>query len=230
MKALWTILSTLALANLLALIGLVAWLSTSDRLDMGRVHDIRQILSRTITDVRLEQEQEAQQAAAQAAIDAEQSKVGTPPVTATDIVNLKVQAGQVEQERLNRLRSEVDAMQATLRRQTDDLDAKIARLAKLQADWDAERARIAATEGDEQFQKTLTTYSQLKPEQARASLQQLIDANETDQVVSYLNGMADRIRTQLVDEFIKTDPTLAASLLERLRTRGVEPRGPEDAP
>ena len=46
-KSLWIIISTLAIANLLALIGFGAWLHTSDRLDGERLERVRRIFAET---------------------------------------------------------------------------------------------------------------------------------------------------------------------------------------
>lgn len=43
------------------------------------------------------------------------------------------------------------------------------------------------------------------------------------QVIAYLNAMQDRVRTKIMDEFLKDDPALAAELLEGLRTIGSRP-------
>lgn len=42
--------------------------------------------------------------------------------------------------------------------------------------------------------------------------------------------MQDRTRTKIVDEFIKSDPKLAADLLERLRTKGQLAQAPPSTP
>ena len=47
MKRIWMIVSTLAIANMLAVIGLLAWLHTSDRLSKDRLQSIRSMLAVT---------------------------------------------------------------------------------------------------------------------------------------------------------------------------------------
>ena len=41
-------------------------------------------------------------------------------------------------------------------------------------------------------------------------------------------SQVDRERSKIITEFEKTDPALAADLLERLRTYGLVASGPED--
>ena len=61
-----------------------------------------------------------------------------------------------------------------------------------------------------------------QPADGRKVLQALIDTGQLDQVITYLAAMAEKSRSRILGEFIKTDDRLAAQLLEQLRTRGVE--------
>ena len=76
------IVSTLAIANMLAVIGLLAWLHTSDRLSKERIHDIRTMLAVTHAQeeqVKLDAENAAAEEAKRAA---EEARKAVPPVTA----------------------------------------------------------------------------------------------------------------------------------------------------
>ena len=48
MKTLWTIVSLIAVMNILAIGGLVGWLKATDRLNKDRLTTIRQTLAKTI--------------------------------------------------------------------------------------------------------------------------------------------------------------------------------------
>lgn len=230
MKMLWTILSTLAVANLLTLIGVVGWLATSDRLDVGRLREVRSLFAPTLSseEARLAEE-EAQSAAAEAEA-ALKAKEGTPPVTSADRLRFSVQESEAEVQRRLRFEREIDDLRRALRAERDKLDRDIAGLQAEREAWERERASVLAVARDEQFQKTLSTYEQLKPDQAKVALQQLLSDNQMERVIAYLDNMQDRTRTKIIDEFIKDDPKLAADLLERLRARGVEPRGTPGSP
>jgi len=89
---------------------------------------------------------------------------------------------------------------------------------------------VAETEGNAQFKKALATLEGLKPDKAKAALQELINGKQVDQAVAYLNAMQERMRTKVIDEFITADPKVATDLLERLRTRGMIARAPEAPP
>jgi hypothetical protein len=224
MKTVWTIASTLAVANLLALLGLVGWLAVSDRLDLGRLHQARQLFSVTLTQEAARQEEERKQAEAARLRAEERAKEGTAPLGAADRLRMSRQESAIELQRRLRLQREMDDLRRALQAERDKLERDKADFLAQKDAWERERADILATARDEQFQKTLGTYEQLKPDKAKIALQELLKDNQVERVVAYLDGMQDRTRTRVIDEFIKDDPKLAADLLERLRARGVEPR------
>lgn len=230
MKSVWNVVSVVAVANLLALLGLVAWLGASDRLDADRLRAIRRALAPTISHERVEAEAAAARAAQEAAAAAVLAKVGSPPVNAAERLNLKLEQSDVDRQKLARFQKEIDDLRRALLLERAQFERDRAAFEATRAAFDDERRRIAEIEGDAQFQKTLTTLEQLKPDKAKLALQQLLDAGGEDQVVAYLNGMQDRVRTKVIDEFLASDAKVAAGLLERIRTRGVEPRVSASSP
>ncbi|MCC6660868.1 MAG: hypothetical protein IT437_08280 [Phycisphaerales bacterium] len=230
MKTIWTILSVLAVANLLALLALVGWLKTSGRLDMDRMREIRHVFSTTLADDVARQERDTAAAKTAEAKAKEDAKVGTAPIPAAGLLESQRGQAMLDTQREQRLQREIGDLRRTLQAERQQLDKDKADFAALRAGWEKDRAEILASARDEQFQKTLGTYEQLKPDKAKVALKQLLESGEESRVIAYLDGMADRTRTKIIDEFIKDDPKLAADLLERLRARGVEPRGTEGSP
>lgn len=227
MKHIWNALAVIAVANLLALLGVAGWLKATGRLDSERVREVRALFTRTTT----QRKAEADAAAAKAEQDKKdaelKAKVGTPPVTASEALDLKLQLSEVDQARLDAMKREIGILKDTLKRERDALLADRQALDKERADFQKARESVQQTEGNVQFKKALATYEGLKPDKAKLALKQLIDAKQTDQVVAYLNAMQERSRTRIFDEFLKDDPKVAADLLERLRTRGLTQRAPE---
>jgi hypothetical protein len=230
MKTIWTTLSVLAVANLLALLALGGWLKSADRLDIGRIKQIRQIFTETLTQQTTRLDEAKAKAEAEEKAAAEKSKEGQPPVTSADTLELKLEQSKADQERMESLRRETRIMQETLRRERAQVDAEWAVLKKAQADFQQARKAVADTEGNAQFKKALATLEGLKPDKAKAALQELINGKQVDQAVAYLNAMQERMRTKVIDEFITADPKVATDLLERLRTRGMIARAPEAPP
>lgn len=224
-RAIWTIVTTLALANLLAILGFALWLGVSGRLSMDRVEQIRVMLQETVQDetARLEQEAEEAELAETAALEAEKAK--KPPISAEDRLALQSQHDAIMQQNLERTRRTLEDMRRTLEREREALDKDIAAFVQERDAFEAMRARIADIEGDEQFQKALTLYQSLQPKDAAATLKELYERGDTEQVVAYLNAMESRKASKIVAEF---EPPVAADLLERLRTRGLVAAAPED--
>lgn len=223
MKTIWLMISVLAVANILALVGFVAWLSMTDRLSSERIDQVRLVFASTL------EQQAAAEADAQAEAEAETAdaeariKLAVPPETAASRIAKQEQAEEVRLQHILRQQRELEDLRRTLERDRTRLADEEARLVQAQKDFEAYRLRIAEIEGADQFKKALTTLESQKPADARAILQSMIDEQETEQVVSYLGAMEDRIRGKVLAEFAKGDAALAADLLERLRTRGVVP-------
>lgn len=226
MKGLWIIISTIALANFLAMAGLIGWLQMTDRLDATRINEVRALFAETLTD---KQNTAAALKAAEeeaAKKEAEAIRAGTPPLSAAEaMVSERVQ-GEQQRQHVERLRREVEDLQRSLARERDELDEEWKRLRAEQDAFQVMRQRLAELEGSEQFERALRLYESLKPDQTQALLQQLIDEGNIEQVVSYLDAMQTRTASKVLAEF--KDPAVAAGLLERLRTRGLEARVPED--
>lgn len=233
MKKIWTLISVMAVANMLALMAFVGWLQATDRLDLQRVRDMRSLYAETLTE-QLDREQleadqlaEAKKAKELAAEEALQGE----PIDSADWLRINWELREQDSERLERLRREVEDLKRTLADARAKLNADIAAFETMKETFDADRERIARIEGDEQFKKAVDTYAALKPAAAVRMMIQMMGQRPTEgvlQVVSYLNAMDERKRSSIIGEFEKTDPALAADLLERLRNYGLGARGPED--
>lgn len=224
MKALWNALAVMALANLIALAGFGAWLAADGRLDRERVQRVRSIFVETVSEERerLAQE-EADRVREDAAEAAEAKEREGVPVSSMDAMSLRVQLNADEEQRLERLRKEVRQMQETLARERRKIDADLEQLEAREKAFAALQEQIRQTEGNRQFKKAVAALEGLEAADAMKALGELVQQGEMVQVVEYLNAMQDRNRTTILTEFIAAGQTgLAAELLERLRTRGME--------
>lgn len=230
MKTIWTIISIIAVANVLALVGLVGWLKSSDRIDVARMREVRQFFAKTVTQQRAEEaEAKAKEEAAKKEAE-EQAKRSEPPVRADEKLEVRLRESQADVVRLEGVRRDVQVLRDTLSRERQALDEERAKFEAERKAWAKMRDDALKLETDEQFKKTLGTLEALKPDKAKTTLDELIKSNNREQVVAYLNAMQDRTRTKIVDEFIKSDPKLAADLLERLRTKGQLAQAPPSTP
>ncbi|MGD1916304.1 MAG: hypothetical protein ACFCBV_08985 [Phycisphaerales bacterium] len=234
MRNLWTIVSVMALANLIAIAAFVGWLGVSGRLDRERIDEIREILGETPDDreARFTAEIEAEEARTQE-MDALRERVEellTSPMTAEELVGLQQEAAMAADQRMTRAMRELDDLRSLLaqeRAQTDRLGEAI----ELQRA--AFEARIAERDnllGQEQFRTAVDTIQGLRAPAAANVLMALWDGQAQPPqggldgqaiVVEYLRAMEGRQRNKIISEFEQQDPSLAAVLLERLRTDGV---------
>ncbi len=225
MRTLWTILSTLAVANLLALLGVAGWLKATDRISADRLEKIRLVLARPVAQERAEAERTEAESRREAEAAAEKAKEGSVPLSSGDLLRVKLQLSEADRKRVEAMESEVSNLRQLLSTEREALDAERTRLESEKAAFAAMREDIVKKEGDRQFRKALATYEGLKPDEAKQVFQQLITEKKTDDVVSYLNAMDEDQRTKIVAVFVEEDPRVAADLLERLRTRGMVSRG-----
>jgi hypothetical protein len=257
MRTLWTILSVLAIANLMAIAGVVGWLLATGRLDKERVTRLREVLSEPVQAERARLEAAAAQASQAEAEAAQAAREMAAPLSAAEQLQVRLDLSEVDHQRIERLRQETRDLTVTVSRNQERLAEERRGFEAERDAFDAMRAQLAQVEGSSQFRRAVATLQGLKPDEAVAILRALIDQGGAggapgdtlggavgtpggesvpafgggiEQVVSYLNALQERSRNKILAEFIATDPALAADLLERLRTRGLIARGPEPAP
>lgn len=225
MKRIWTVLSVLALANVVALGGFVGWLGQTGRLSADRLRVVREMFSETVLAEKTRLDAEAKQAA-----DAElakQNELTGEARTASELVAMRLNATDVDLQRIERLRREVEDLQRILSRDQASLDAQVAAFHVERDAFNAMRERMKEIEGGDQFRKAVGVLESVKSTEAMQMLADLLKQGDREQVVSYLNTMDERIRSKVLSEFIKAgQPDVAADLLEALRTRGLEAGAP----
>jgi len=225
MKTAWNIITLVALANVIAIVGFVWWLHFSGRLDMDRVERVREILAETVSDQAVREMQAVAEAEADATMRAEEAKLNGPPVSAGETLALKLEASEIDQQRLQRLRREVKDLTESLARERRMLDSEMADFKAKEADFETMRAEIARIEGDAQFAKSVAVLDSIKPKEAKDMIAELVNTDRA-QAVSYLNAMEPRSRSKVLTEFNKSGQTaLATELLEEIRVHGLEPVG-----
>jgi hypothetical protein len=236
MRNLWTIASVLALANLFAIGSFVGWLGASGRLDRERFAELKTVLAET------PEEREARLAADVAVAEQRDAEVQqlrdqvarlmTSPMTAEELVALQQEAAMAADQRMTRTMRELDDLRSLLARERQESD-RLAEAIELQRA--AFEARITERDkliGQEQFRTAVESLQGQRAPVAMAMLMAMWEgqaappAGELDGeavVVEYLRAMEGRQRNKVIAEFAEADPTLAAVLLERLRTDGVTP-------
>ncbi len=237
MRRLFSVLSVLAIAHLLGLLGVVAWLAATERLNGERIESIREILHRPIPQeeaARRKASQEQQTGPPPQGVEAEPPPPRTPPLPAEHLVGLRLELRQSDEFRAQRMAREAHDLARTLLLERRRLDQERAAFEAERAAFERKLGEIAALEGDEQFKAALSVLRQVKPAEAKQMLQQIIDgagapspAGEApelsgiERAVAYLDALGSMERGEIMSQFVKDSPELAAELLERLRTFGL---------
>lgn len=224
MKTLWTVISVMAVAHLLALLGVAGWLWSSGRIDGATLERVRQVLREPPED-RDARRAERTQGVAEASLP--------PPASSADAIAIRLQQDETQRLRLERMRTEARIVAAMVARELQTLDRRRAELDAERAAFESMRERVVALNGDEQFRKALSVLAGLKPADAKTALVELMGGGAgaaapikgwgdgKSQAVAYLDAMPARTRSKVMAEFVADDPALAADLLERLRTYGI---------
>jgi len=231
MKAVWSAVCIVCVANLLALLGFVGYLGATDRLSADRVEAVRQVFAPTVSAEQAEAESLAKaEAERQAALEREELPEN-PPIPSAAAGELRYQQTDVERQQIERMRREADDLRATLARQQAELARQRAAFEKERDEFKKLREHIRTLNSDEQFLQSLGVLEAVKPDDAREILLQTMgDGGEDsrERVVAYLNAMQARTRSKIIAEFVKSgEAELAAELLEELRTFGIPPEPAE---
>ena len=144
MRAIWIILSTLALANMLALVVVVGWLASTDRLSRERIDAVREIFVRTAAEEQVTEAEVAKQAEEAAALAEIERKKGLPPLTAEQRLDLVREYADLIQQRTERTRRETQDLINTLMVQQARLQQERVQLTAERTAFETMRAKITA--------------------------------------------------------------------------------------
>lgn len=221
MKTLWSIVTVMAVANLLALGGFIGWLGGTGRIDESRLRAAQSLFAPTVAEAaaaRAAAELEAEQAAEQTQ---RQERLTNPPLTASAILASREIAADAAAQEVLRVRQEVRERQAELQLEADRLAEEravfIAERDAWQSRRDAEQQRV----GGEQFTQLVELFSTLKPREARDLILEMEARGERADVVRLLDALQVRAAAKIVSELRTPEQRrLASELLARLRDLG----------
>lgn len=221
MKTLTKAIFIIAIFNLLAVLAGAGWLFSSGRLSKDRMVNMTSMFNEPVA------AEQAAIKAEQAAIEKELAEQEIPlpaiPLNAEERNLVRVEMTQVDRQRLDRMKREVENLQETLRKERRIVEQARIAFEQEKIEFQQMRDRLAGLEGGKQFKKSLGTLSEMKPKDAKAVLSVLLDDAKTEEVVTYLSSMDSGVRTSILTEFIKAgEERLAADLLESIRQRGLE--------
>ncbi|MGI9012756.1 MAG: hypothetical protein ACR2GY_00735 [Phycisphaerales bacterium] len=216
-RAIWNGIMILAVVNLLAAGAFIGWLWQSGRLNQDRVHAIRDLLEPTIAETEqlaLDAKQTAEQAEI---VRLEAVRDANPMPPSATRVHLVERIKQSDEDRIRRAREEMADLQAQL------ISARGLLAAERKA-FEAERnAYRAGTEttaeafAKAQFARVVTLLEQIPARQAKDMLVALMQQQQTDDAVAYLNAMKPFSAAEVVKSFKGQEQALATELLQRMK-------------
>lgn len=174
MKSLWLAVSVLAVANVLALIGVFGWLQTSDRIDRTRIEQVRQLFAKTVTQTAEESTKMKATAEAEKKNLEEQAKAARPALTAEERLHARVETTEIDRQRSQRLFDENIALQRSLSDKLTQLESLKSQIAQAKQEFEQQTSKARETVGAEQFKKTLGVLEALKPERAKTALKEIM--------------------------------------------------------
>lgn len=220
-KLLWPAIAIVAVANLITIVGFIGFLKFSDRLNHERIDAIRTILATTITHEQQQADADKKAAEIQAALAQKEAE--------TDLANAGAEARneqfrtieQTQQELVSRARGDQQAIFQLLALRLAEVERREAELAILKKDITDSIARDRKLAKDNQFQKTVSLLSGLKPEDLKAKIDVYLADERYDLVVDLLEALPARSASKLLSLYADdTENRLAANLLLRLKDRG----------
>jgi len=238
MKTLWSIISILAVAHLLALAGFIGFLAGTERLSRDRLEAARDLFLPTLAEEQaaFEEAAKAQDEAGGAGAGAE----GGEPTSAATGAEQHSPGGGAEQ-RARRFKT-VDELLREREMRFEEDRKHLARTladeyAKLEREWEELRAqresfqqeieRQRALREDEQFRKMVEILKGLSGEELKAKFDAFLAAGDTALVVDILDAFDKRTAQKVMKEYeTEEENALAADLLVRLKDRGLTPGDP----
>jgi len=174
MRTLWNIVAVIAVANVLAFGAFAGWLVASDRLDVGRLREVRAMLTKTIAQSAEESKAAEQKAEADRRAAEEAAKAARVPMTAAEKLAARGEATELDHQRAERLKREIADLQRQVSGQLTRLQQERARLDEDRLAFEQAVQGSQQSMNDAQFQKTLGVLSTLKPAEATAVLRQML--------------------------------------------------------
>ena len=229
MKSIWALISILLLLNALLLAGGVGWLYSSGRLDKDRFEQIRDMLTVTIEDEKQQElkAKEIEEQTRQKAMEIVRlESVSDGPITLADRLVAEEQGDELAVQRVERLRRDISDLRRQLALAKDLLAKKHDTLAVQRQEFEQAIEQQTKLKEDEDFQKAVRMYQQIKSKQAKEIFQEMLQRGQLTQVVDYLAAMQLRKAAGVLKQFKSPEEIVQATdLLQHLRLRGIEMTG-----
>lgn len=229
MKTIWSVVSILAVAHILALLGVVGFLAGTDRLDRSRIEAVRQVFVPTLSqqeeaeaEVRNAQDERLEQARREANLD------GANP--GVDLRNEGFRSvEQTQLELVRRGERDLENLTAMLDRRLREIERRERELLANEAAFEERFGAKRDAAKEEQFQKMVSLLGKLRAEDLKAKLDVYLLESREDLVVDILQALPLRSATKVLALYqSQTDNIVAADLLLRVKNQGLPDAREED--
>lgn len=235
MKTIWQVIAVLCVIHMLGALGLLGWLSATDRLNRDRAQTVTQLFQTTVAQEKQRKAQaEAMEKNAEeqaAKIELAKGSAGAAPGAVAERLALEHQRNEIGIRQLERTRNDIES----LRRQLQLEQAKLQQDQQaMVAQKQALETRIKQLDGkleDAGMKRVVSLYESLPAKQAKQMFSDLIGQQRLDDVVTYLGAMDSRKAAAILKEF-KTPAELsrAVQITEQLRRHGKNPASMTSSP
>ncbi len=224
MKLIWNVIIGFILINLLAVVVFVAWMYSDGRINKERIDKVVDTFRMTIAEEEAqnaEAEVLAEQAQKQLEQQARLESTANGPVTLRQRLDREQQTDEMALAKLQLFNDQNKALRDEMARFQADYNKRSAALEAERAAFEKWVKDYADQTKDENFLQVVSLYEKQPPKLTKQAFQTLMQSGQEDQVVEYLAAMSSRKASTVLSEF-KTPAEVmqAASLLEKLRTRG----------
>lgn len=178
MKGLMLAVGLFGVLNTLLIGGFVGYLAATDRLDQRRVQEVRALFKETLTERTGREAAAAADAEARAKAEAETARRTSAPITTDERIESERASVRVDEQRLRRMRDELELMRAALMQERDLLDRQKSAFEKEQTLTADQRRSREEMERGTQFKKAVGVLQAVKPPEAKALLLGVLESGE----------------------------------------------------
>ena len=221
MRTLWNVISFLAVVHLLALVGFVGWLKSSDRLNMDRVEAMRAMFAPTITEAATSEAEAAAEAEAAEAETAAQEREDNPPVSSGAVLASSSESRDQEEQYLRSVEDMVRTQRSALERERAVLASREAAFEEKMAAWESDNMADVDAARAAQFERAVKLLSTLPPRNASDMIRSMVEEGRREIAVRSLDQMPQRTAAKILAQFKDADGVkLASELLNDIRLLG----------
>lgn len=223
MRTFWNILAFIAVVNLLALLFGGMWLWWSGRLDERRLHAVSELFAMPTSEVQAMRAEAVAREQEEARLALEERRWGKIPTTNVYAIDEAERWDDLGRSLQGRLEQQAMALNSGINARLDERAASLEKRERILLKRETRLQERLDAMHDMDFKAMVVSLEELDEEDALAILLGYVEQGRESLVVTILAAVDSDVRTDLIEEFIKSNRAeLAGRLLLELRDRGDE--------